>query len=122
MKITILSLVVVVGLTACTSTAPYSATRSAETGKVVISYQLDTIESPQLTLKQGNRIATRNCQSIGYSYTERDVHVWQQCSAVNSSGDCSLWQVAKRYQCAGNKVAQPQSHAVVWHVPPPSRP
>ena len=106
MKITALSLVMLVGLVGCASTA-YSTIQDKSAGKVLVSYEVKALQDAPLSPKHANHVATQSCQMLGYSYTERDVHVTQHCAAVDSAGDCSLWKVGKAYQCAGNAISPP---------------
>jgi len=120
MRIMPLSLVMLVGLAGCASTASYSAIQDKDTGKVLVSYEVETLQNPSLSPKHANHVATQRCQMLGYSYTERNVHVTQHCSATDSAGACSLWQVAKTYQCAGNTISPPplQPGSVAYLIPP----
>lgn len=119
MKIPALSLVVLAGLAGCASTASYSTIQDRNAGKVLVSYETDELQNPPLSLKHANHIATKRCQMLGYSYTERQVHVAQQCSAADNAGACSLWQVANTYQCAGDAIAEPRfPPAVATAIPP----
>lgn len=120
MRIAVLSVAMMAGLAACASTAPYSAVADREAGSVLVSYETGEGKAPALSPGHANRVATRRCEVLGYSYTERDVHVAQQCSATDGAGACSRWQVRQTYRCAGNAVSDPQDTPVaVTYVPPP---
>lgn len=119
MKISALSLVMLVALAGCASTANYSATQDKSAGKILVSYETETLQNPPLSPKHANHVATQRCQMIGHSYTERNVHVTHQCSATDSTGTCAQWQVEKAYQCAGNAIADPQSQPVAIVITAP---
>lgn len=103
-------------LIGCASTADYSATREKDTGRVLVSYSTETPEHPPLSDNHANQVATRHCQQLGYSYTELNVHVAQQCSS-SALGVCSQWKVDRAYQCAGDAIAEPQNEPVVAAIP-----
>ena len=117
MRIASLTLVACAGLTACASTASFSAAQDRATGQVLVMYQTGDVQSPPLSLEHSNYVATQRCKTMGYSFTERDVGVTQQCSATDTAGQCLVWEVAQTYQCAGNAVAQPASTPVAVVIP-----
>ncbi|WP_162375167.1 YecR family lipoprotein [Pseudoxanthomonas sangjuensis] len=102
-------------LTGCATSNSLTAARGEQPGTVVLAYETGTPEAPSWSLQHLNLVATHHCELQGYSHTERDVLVTQQCSASDASGKCSAWQVRNAYQCAGNAVARPG-------LPPPSPP
>ena len=113
MRIASLTLVACVGLAACASTASFTAAEDRASGQVLVMYQTGDVQSPPLSLEHSNYVATQRCKKMGYSFTERDVGVTQQCSATDTVGQCTVWKVAQTYQCAGNAVAQTQFRPAV---------
>lgn len=105
-------LVFLITLCGCTTTANYSTIKDQNTGKVSVFYLTDDVESAPLSANHANQIATRYCKQLGYSYTELNVAIAQQCNSIGSDGSCSHWMVEKAYQCAGNAISEPQNQPI----------
>ena len=105
MKLLCQSVFALFGLTACASTDSVSVTREASTSSVLISYDTTNLQNPSISDQHASRIAGSQCSLLGYGATEPAVHVTQQCSSVDSSGSCILWQVQKSYSCTGNFIS-----------------
>lgn len=120
MKVLSLPMLMLIGLAGCASTDSYSAIQDRSTGRVLISYEVEASERHSLSPEHANHVATQRCKMLGYSFTERAVGVMQHCSATDNAGDCSLWQVERTYQCAGNAISTPpiQSGSVAYSTPP----
>lgn len=118
MKASALVLMALAGVSAvATATAQYSTNPDRQTGTVAVSYTTPSLQTPALSLKQANQVATRSCERLGYSFTERGVQVSQQCTS-GSSSNCGQWQVTNTYQCAGNTQHGDTYQPVVTSVNP----
>jgi len=98
-------------LSGCATSNHWSVNQpDASEGVVVVSYETGNPASPPLSIKQANHVATRRCETMGYSYTEKQVAGARQCSATDTAGACSNWQVKYEFQCAGDRVAAPERY------------
>lgn len=111
MKVTLVLSGLAFALAGCASSGAYSAIHDRDAGQVLVSYEVEILQDPPLSPEHASAVATRRCQMLGYGYTERDVHVTQHCSATDGTGACSLWQVGRTYQCAGDTITQPELRA-----------
>src|SRR5690606_8267644 len=88
---------------ATSDSAPVSQIDRSE-GSVLASYATADPETAP-SIKQANNIATRRCETMGHSYTQKQVNGPKACEAADTAGACPLWRVQYKFQCAGNTVA-----------------
>ena len=106
MRTAAFSVVALVLLAGCATTSNgLSVSKGAQPGEVSVSYETHDLQDSPFNMKQANHIATRRCEALGYSYTEKNVQVTQQCADSDASGTCALWRVENAFQCAGNFIA-----------------
>lgn len=89
---------------ATSNSAPVSQIDRSE-GSVLVSYETADPDIEHLSIKQANNIATRRCETMGYSYTEEQVNGPKACNTADTAVACPLWRVQYKFQCAGNAVA-----------------
>ena len=108
MKTAGFSIVALVLLTGCaTASNGLSVSKGVQPGEVRVTYETRDLQASPFSMKQANNIATRRCEALGYSYTEKNVSVTQQCAESADAGTCPLWRVENAFQCAGNSIAFP---------------
>ena len=111
------ALVVLIGLQGCATSPDYAVAPGKGAGQVAVSYSTERLDHPPLSHQHANQVATRQCERLGYSYTERAVGLDQQCGRAGGDGDCAQWNVERVYQCAGNAIAAPQGQPVATITP-----
>jgi len=108
MKFLATALVASMLLAGCATTKDWSATGGSRSDGVVrLSYEVGEFERPQLSESQGIDLATRRCQTWGYTGAEAFGGVTRQCSNGGGFGGCAMWVVTKEYQCTGTGVVEP---------------
>ena len=106
MRTAVFSIAALVLLAGCATTSNgLSVSKGAQPGEVNVSYETRDLQASPVSMKQANHIATRQCEALGYSYTEKNVHVTQQCASDDAAGTCALWRVENAFQCSGNFIA-----------------
>jgi hypothetical protein len=96
------ALFVVTMVAGCATQKEWSATGGSRSDGVVrLSYEAGSMEQPQLDERQGVALATRRCQTWGYTGAEAFGGVTRRCNIPGGLGGCAQFVVTKEYQCTG---------------------
>lgn len=122
MKTVSLSLFAAVLFAGGASATNLSVNQGESADRAVVSFQTSDPNDASRKLELRNKVATRQCKRMGYSYTETEVVVTPTCIEQSEGGSCALWEVSSTYHCAGNFTAdvdrQPASSVVSGVAPP----
>lgn len=102
MKRFVLALVAAVVMTACSAKVDWAATGGSRADGVVrLAYEIGEFQTAELNEYQAVDLATRRCQTWGYTGAEAFGGVTRQCNQWGGLGGCARWIVTKEFQCTG---------------------
>lgn len=111
-----LACLAILGLAGCATPIDWAATGGSRAdGTVKLSYEHSDFQTPQLSESQAVSLASRRCQTWGYTGAEAFGGVTRQCAQGGGFGACARWMVTKEYQCTGTGT-----HAAQLIGPPAS--
>lgn len=94
--------VAVLVVSGCTTTRDWSATGGSRADGVVrLAYEQGEFETVQVSEVQAIDLASRRCNSWGYSGAEAFGGTTRDCTQMGGFGGCSRYRVTKEYQCTG---------------------
>lgn len=92
----------VAGLCGCATQKEWAATGGSRSDGVVrLSYEYNAMEVPQLNDQQAVSIATRRCQTWGYTGAEPFGGGIKRCNLAGGLGGCQEYLGTKEFQCTG---------------------
>jgi hypothetical protein len=99
----LVSVILVLGLSACVSARQWSATGGdRESGVVRVSYQYPEFHQPTVSDAQAMQLAANRCAAWGYRRAEPVAGLVRECSNMDG-GNCDLWTVTREFQCSSDQ-------------------
>lgn len=106
MKLIVAASIAAVLLTGCVTTKDWAATGGSRSDGVVrLSYEVSALQTAKVDDQQAVNIASKRCQTWGYTGAEAFGGVIRQCNMPGGLGGCSQFMVTKEFQCTGNAAA-----------------
>jgi len=106
MKLFAVSIATVALLTGCVTTKEWAATGGSRADGVIrLSYEVSAFQTAKVDEQQALNIATKRCQTWGYTGAEAFGGVTRQCNAPGGLSGCAQFLVTKEFQCTGNAAA-----------------
>ncbi|WP_461521089.1 YecR family lipoprotein [Porticoccus sp.] len=90
-------------LSGCTTTKNWTATGGSRSdATVTLSYELGELEKAKLSESEARSMASRRCQSWGYSGADAFGGITRSCIQFGGFSGCRTWLVSKEFQCSGD--------------------
>ena len=89
-------------LSACVAPSPMQVSGGSKAnGEVVLSYDYNVMQQPNVNVQQWLGTAAGRCQGWGYAGAVPNGSPDTTCSNRTQDGDCIAWKVTARFQCTG---------------------